>query len=213
MPTICNPLLCRSCLLKSTARKGYLGWFGDAAVGAERADAALLARLLHDGGDLESQLPGGGQDQHHRPVGCAPHSPHHIYQHTRHREQTSSGPLIASHAGYSSPARHVRCPPYVQTTRQQALPTGRFPRVRASAEDPLCVTPACWLARMWMRPGSPNARVLPEPVAAMPMRSRPEAMMGQQLAWIGDGCEKVRVPDRTSAGKPVAPDHTLAHAH
>mmetsp|Transcript_315 Transcript_315/g.604 ORF Transcript_315/g.604 Transcript_315/m.604 type:complete len:202 (-) Transcript_315:169-774(-) len=38
--------------------------------------------------------------------------------------------------------------------------------------------------------GSRNASVLPEPVLATPMRSRPEQRMGQACAWIGVGSVK-----------------------
>ena len=50
--------------------------------------------------------------------------------------------------------------------------------------------------------GSPKARVLPDPVAAMPIRSWPESMIGQHWAWMGDGWEKVLVHSSTSLSKP-----------
>lgn len=39
--------------------------------------------------------------------------------------------------------------------------------------------------------GTPNARVLPEPVSATPMTSRPESRKGHEAAWIGVGALKV----------------------
>lgn len=35
--------------------------------------------------------------------------------------------------------------------------------------------------------GTPKARVLPEPVSAMPMTSRPDKRKGQEADWIGVG--------------------------
>lgn len=46
-----------------------------------------------------------------------------------------------------------------------------------------------WLL-MCTSPGSMYASVLPEPVMAMPSRSRPDSAMGQPCAWIGVGVTK-----------------------
>lgn len=51
--------------------------------------------------------------------------------------------------------------------------------------------------------GRPNARVLPEPVAAMPTRSRWAAMMGQQCDWMGEGVVNVAVAASRGWGKPA----------
>ena len=40
---------------------------------------------------------------------------------------------------------------------------------------------------MWRSMGSTKASVLPEPVLAMPMQSRPLMMAGRACAWIGIG--------------------------
>ena len=66
-------------------------------------------------------------------------------------------------------------------------------------------SPAC-CASMWHKAGSPKARVLPEPVAAMPTTSRPDKMMGQHCAWMGDGAAKSSVACSNSAGKPATGD-------
>ena len=58
---------------------------------------------------------------------------------------------------------------------------------------------------MCTRPGRPKASVLPEPVAAMPTRSRPDRMMGQHCAWMGEGCEKPLVDCSSSCEKPAEP--------
>jgi hypothetical protein len=43
---------------------------------------------------------------------------------------------------------------------------------------------------MWIMPGREKASVLPDPVSATPIRSRPEAMIGQHWPWIEDGFSK-----------------------
>ena len=67
---------------------------------------------------------------------------------------------------------------------------------------------------MCRRQGRPNASVLPEPVEAMPTRSRPARAMGRHCAWIGEGAEKLRVACSISSDKPVCTmiemDHPLA---
>jgi len=45
--------------------------------------------------------------------------------------------------------------------------------------------------KIWCSPGSTNARVLPLPVSAKPIRSRFASKMGQHCAWMGLGCVKV----------------------
>ena len=69
--------------------------------------------------------------------------------------------------------------------------------------DSLGAPEAACCARMCTRPGRPKASVLPEPVAAMPTRSRPDRMMGQHCAWMGEGCEKPLVDCSSSCEKPA----------
>ena len=66
-----------------------------------------------------------------------------------------------------------------------------------------CATPAASCACVCASAGRPNARVLPDPVAATPMTSRPAQATGQVSIWIGDGTAKSRVTCSRSAAKPV----------
>ena len=44
---------------------------------------------------------------------------------------------------------------------------------------------------MWRNMGRRNARVLPLPVLAMPIMSRPDITVGTACAWIGVGRSKL----------------------
>lgn len=63
--------------------------------------------------------------------------------------------------------------------------------------------PASAFAAMWRSAGSPKASVFPEPVAAIPMRSLPERMIGQHWDWMGEGVVNADVHFSWSSEKPV----------
>mmetsp|Transcript_7750 Transcript_7750/g.22069 ORF Transcript_7750/g.22069 Transcript_7750/m.22069 type:complete len:218 (+) Transcript_7750:1300-1953(+) len=63
-------------------------------------------------------------------------------------------------------------------------------------------SPSAICARICAIPGRPNARVFPEPVEAMPTRSRPESITGQLWAWMAEGSLKDAVHDIRSLGSP-----------
>lgn len=64
-------------------------------------------------------------------------------------------------------------------------------------------TPSLRCFLRWASAGRPNARVFPEPVAAMPTRSRPDRMTGQHMDWMGDG----RSNDAVHLRRPLENPH------
>mmetsp|Transcript_3344 Transcript_3344/g.8286 ORF Transcript_3344/g.8286 Transcript_3344/m.8286 type:complete len:223 (+) Transcript_3344:916-1584(+) len=61
-------------------------------------------------------------------------------------------------------------------------------------------TSRAWICAM---PGTPNASVFPDPVDAMPTRSRPDSTTGQLCAWMADGSLKPDVQAISAGGSPT----------
>lgn len=72
---------------------------------------------------------------------------------------------------------------------------------RAMGPSPCCK--GGW-SLMCLSMGSTKARVLPEPVSAMPMQSLPDMMIGRAWAWMGIGLSKpdLRMTSRTLPLRP-----------
>ena len=60
---------------------------------------------------------------------------------------------------------------------------------------------------MWIMPGSKKARVLPLPVAEMPIMSLPSSAMGQPWDWIGVATRGVHI-DRKERYRQVEDELT-----